>query len=196
MKTDDLPSKYRLGKQCFCAFLSLLVFHFSAHHKLTLALWKCIVPMKYCSTIYSRLAINFLNHFKCFCGIKTGFPAKINNCTCSIVFSITIYDTNKTDKLRHVVNAYLTMNFNFFGNNQCYRTTDMGENVAPNWFFGFHSAGIDFFEEKISKPDSVRNFNRKGCIHFCRWTSHSLKNGHDPQKLFECLDNGDNCIEK
>ncbi len=26
--------------------------------------------------MYSRLTINFLNHFKCFCGIKTGFPAK------------------------------------------------------------------------------------------------------------------------
>ncbi len=42
--------------------------------------WKRIVSMKHCSTMYSRLAINFLNHFKCFCHIKTGFPAKTNHC--------------------------------------------------------------------------------------------------------------------
>ncbi len=34
-----------------------------------------------CSTMYSRFTINSLNHFKCFCGIKTGFSAKINRCT-------------------------------------------------------------------------------------------------------------------
>ncbi len=31
--------------------------------------------------MYSRHAINFLNHFKCFYGIKAGFPAKTNGCT-------------------------------------------------------------------------------------------------------------------
>ncbi len=36
-----------------------------------------------------------------------------------------------------------------FGNNQPNRITGMGENVPQNWFFGFHSAGMDFFEEKI-----------------------------------------------
>ncbi len=43
--------------------------------------WKRIVLMKHCSTMYSRITINFVNHFKCFCGIKTGFPAKTNRCT-------------------------------------------------------------------------------------------------------------------
>ncbi len=33
------------------------------------------------STMYSRLTINFLNYFKCFYGIKTGFPAKTYRCT-------------------------------------------------------------------------------------------------------------------
>ncbi len=30
--------------------------------------------------MYSRLAMNFLNHFECFCDIKTNFPAKTNRC--------------------------------------------------------------------------------------------------------------------
>ncbi len=34
--------------------------------------------MKHCSMMYSGLAINFLNHFKCFCGFKNGFPAGQN----------------------------------------------------------------------------------------------------------------------
>ncbi len=81
MKTDDLPSKSWLCEQCFRVFLSLLVFLFSAHRKSNLAFWKRIVPTKHCSTMFSRLIINFLNHFKCCCGIKTGFPAKTNHCT-------------------------------------------------------------------------------------------------------------------
>ncbi len=32
------------------------------------------------STMYSKLNINFLNHFNCFCGIKTGFPTKTKCC--------------------------------------------------------------------------------------------------------------------
>ncbi len=43
--------------------------------------WKRVVPTKHCSTIYSRLTINFLNNFKYFCGIKTSFPAKTNHWT-------------------------------------------------------------------------------------------------------------------
>ncbi len=43
--------------------------------------WQPVVPTKHCCTIYSRLTLNFFNHFKCFCGIKTGFPAKTNCCT-------------------------------------------------------------------------------------------------------------------
>ncbi len=43
--------------------------------------WKSVVPTKHCNTIYSRLAINFLNPFKCFCGNKTSFPAKTYRCT-------------------------------------------------------------------------------------------------------------------
>ncbi len=68
--------------------------------------WKCVVPTKHCSTMYSRFPINFLNHFKCFCGIKMGFLAKTNRCTLFNFFSITIYNTNKTDKLRHIANMY------------------------------------------------------------------------------------------
>ncbi len=30
--------------------------------------------------------------------------------SCSVVFSITMYDTDKTDKLRHIANMYLTVN--------------------------------------------------------------------------------------
>ncbi len=42
--------------------------------------WKHVVPTKHCSMMYSTFTINFLNHFKRFCGIKTGFPAKMNRC--------------------------------------------------------------------------------------------------------------------
>ncbi len=66
--------------------------------------------MKHCSTMYSRLTINFLNYFKCFCGIKTGIPAKMTRCMLFNCFSITIYNTDKTDKLHHIVNMYLTVN--------------------------------------------------------------------------------------
>ncbi len=31
--------------------------------------WKRVVPTKHCSTTYSRLTINFLTNFNCFCGI-------------------------------------------------------------------------------------------------------------------------------
>ncbi len=40
--------------------------------------WKHVVLTKHSSTMYSRHSINFLNHFKCFCSIKTGFPTKRN----------------------------------------------------------------------------------------------------------------------
>ncbi len=65
--------------------------------------WKRIVPTKHCSTMYSGLTINFLYHFKCFCGIKTSFPAKTNHCTLfNCFFSITIYDPDKRQvKSRH-----------------------------------------------------------------------------------------------
>ncbi len=42
---------------------------------------KCVVLTKHCNTMYSRLTMNFLNYFKCFYDIKTGFPAKTNRCT-------------------------------------------------------------------------------------------------------------------
>ncbi len=64
----------------------------------------------HCSTMYSRLTINVLNHFKCFCSIRTSFPAKTNRCTLFNCFSITIYEMDKTDKLHHVANMYLTVN--------------------------------------------------------------------------------------
>ncbi len=110
MKTDDLPSKYRLRAQCFCAFLSSLVFRFSVHHKSTLVLLKTRCTNKHCSTMYSKLTINFLNHFKCFCGIKMGFPAKTNRYMLFNCFPITIYDTAKTDKLHHITNMFFTAN--------------------------------------------------------------------------------------
>ncbi len=86
-KVDDLPSKYRLREQCFCTFLLLSVFHFSADHESTLALLlERVVPTKHCSTMYSRLTINFLNHFKCFCGNKTGVFALL--ILCSLYFKL------------------------------------------------------------------------------------------------------------
>ncbi len=39
------------------------------------------VLYQHCSTMYNRLTINFLNHFKCFYGIETGFQEKTNYCT-------------------------------------------------------------------------------------------------------------------
>ncbi len=58
------------------------------------------------------------------------------------------------------------------------------ENVPPKRVFGFHSASMVVFEKKISTPYSVPHFPRKGCIHFCRETPHSLKNGHTAPKKF------------
>ncbi len=46
-----------------------------------LPFWKRVVPTKHCSTMYRRFIINFLNHFKCFCGFEISFPAKTNRCT-------------------------------------------------------------------------------------------------------------------
>ncbi len=57
--------------------------------------------------MFSRLIRNFLNHFKCFCSIKLAFQQKWISACCSIVSSITINDTDKTDKLHHVANMYL-----------------------------------------------------------------------------------------
>ncbi len=45
-----------------------------------------LLPMKHSSTMYSRLTINFLNHFKCFCGIKPAFQQKRIAARCSVVF--------------------------------------------------------------------------------------------------------------
>ncbi len=70
-----------LCEQCFLVFLSSSVFHFSAHHVSTLTLLKTRCTVKHYSTMYNRLTINFLNHFKCFCDIKTCIPAKRNRCT-------------------------------------------------------------------------------------------------------------------
>ncbi len=73
----------------------------------------------------------------------------------------------------------------FFFNNWSNRTTSMVENVPlklvflvfiqPVW--GFWGKN---FESCIRYPIS----HRKGYIHFCRPTPHSLKNGHASQKLF------------
>ncbi len=52
---------------------------------------------------------HFLNHFKCFCDIKTNFPAKTNHRTLFHRFFITIYDMEKTDKLRHIENTHLNV---------------------------------------------------------------------------------------
>ncbi len=66
------------------------------------------------------------------------------------------------------VHAQVNLFFFSFGNNRSNRTTDMGENVPRNWFFGFHSASMGFFEEKISKLYSVPNFSRKKLYSFSR----------------------------
>ncbi len=42
--------------------------------------------------------------------LKLVFQQKQITVRCSIVFSIRIHDTDKTDKLLHVVNMYLTVN--------------------------------------------------------------------------------------
>ncbi len=80
-KTVDLSSKYRLWEQCFRTFSSSLVFVSLLITNWLSPFWKCVVPTKHCSMMYSRFVLNFLNHFKCFCGIKIGFPAKMNRCT-------------------------------------------------------------------------------------------------------------------
>ncbi len=100
-KTGDLPSKYRLHEQCFCAFWSSPVFHFAARYNRISPFQKSVVPTKHRSTMYSRLTINLLNHFKCFYGIKTGFPAKTNRPRCPIVFSNLWHGQNKQVTSHH-----------------------------------------------------------------------------------------------
>ncbi len=70
---------------------------------------KHVVLTKHCSTMYSRLTINILNQ-NVFVALKPTFQQKRITARCSIVFSITIYDTDKTDKLCHIVNMYLIVN--------------------------------------------------------------------------------------
>ncbi len=72
--------------------------------------WNCIVPMKHGSTMYWRLTINFLNHSNVFVALKSPFQQKQITARCSTVFSITIYDADKIDKLRLVANMHLTAN--------------------------------------------------------------------------------------
>ncbi len=45
-----------------------------------------------------------------FVALEPVFQQKWIASHCSIVFSVTIYDTDKTDKLRHIANMYLTVN--------------------------------------------------------------------------------------
>ncbi len=58
----------------------------------------------------TAITINFMNHFKCFVALKPIFQQKRIAARCLIVFSITIYDMDKTDKLHHIVNMYFTVN--------------------------------------------------------------------------------------
>ncbi len=54
-------------------------------------------------------------------------------------------------KFACLMRVYPWVNRIVFGNNRCNRTTDLGENVPQNQFFGFHSASIEFFMEKTYK---------------------------------------------
>ncbi len=69
--------------------------------------WKCIVPTKHCSTMYSRLTLNFLNNFKCFCGIKTGFPAKTNLCRLFNIFFLLQFIT-RTKETSYITSQICT----------------------------------------------------------------------------------------
>ncbi len=51
-----------------------------------------------------------------------------------------------------------------FGNNWPNRITDMVENVPPNRFFGFSSAGMGFLKEKTLKRCTVTPFPTKKVI--------------------------------
>ncbi len=65
--------------------------------------WKRIVPTKYCSAMCSRLTINFLNNFKCFCGIKTSISAKTNCCTLfSCIFHYNLWHEQNKQVTSHV----------------------------------------------------------------------------------------------
>ncbi len=72
--------------------------------------WKRFVPTKHCGTMYCRLTINFWIISNVFVAWKPAFQQKQIAARFSVVFSITIYNTDKTDKLRHIANMYLTVN--------------------------------------------------------------------------------------
>ncbi len=55
-----------------------------------------------------------------------------------------------------------SINPTVFGKDWFYRTTDMGENMLPNLFFGFNLATMAFFEEKTYKLEL--NFSQTKCI--------------------------------
>ncbi len=108
-------------------------------------------------------------------------------------------------KFMSLVRVHTWVNHIIFGNNRSNRTTDMGENVPSklvfwllfsrygvfwgknvtavfgttfpieNWFFGFHSAGTEVFEEKFQNRIRYPISHKRGYIHFCHPTSHSLK---------------------
>ncbi len=79
------------------------------------------------------------------------------------------------------------MNPIVFGNNWPNRTTDTGENVSPKpfFFFGFHSACMEFFMEKTYKQYVVPHSpTEKVQLIFVVQLLLCLKNGHVPQDLF------------
>ncbi len=87
----------------------------------------------------------------------------------------------------HVVGAGSLMGQSYcFWKQPANRITDMGENLSPkNNFSSFMSDGMDFFWGKNLKtvfgtPFLKKKKKKKGCIHFCRPTPHSVKNGHKP----------------
>ncbi len=77
------------------------------------------------------------------------------------------------------------MNPIVFGNNWPNRTTDMEENVPQNQFFGFYSAGMEFFMEKTYKQYLVPHSPQKRFNSFLESDADfASKRIMSPQKLF------------
>ncbi len=87
-------------------------------------------------------------------------------------------------KFTWFVRVYPRVNPIVFGKKPPNRTTDMGENVPPNLFLDFNSAGMGFSEENTSKQYSVSDFPLKKLYSFLSSDSPFPGKWSCPQKFF------------
>ncbi len=104
-----------------------------------------------------------------------------------IYICIRSYDTGRSFdlifmKFVWLVRVHSWVNSIVFGNNRLNRTTDMGKCTPKTSFSGLKQTVWGFLRKKLKNCIWYPIYQKKGYIHFCCPTPHSLKNGDVPQK--------------